>query len=660
MSDIGKAYVQIIPTAEGIKGKLTEMFDGEAASAGGKAGGSFASGMGKALGGAAKVAAGAVAAASTAVGALAKQSVDAYADFEQLEGGIETLFGSAAPHVMQNAQKAFLSAGQSANEYMETSIQSAAALINSLGGDQAEAARLMDVSIVDMADNVNKMGTTMEGVQNAYRGFSRGNFTMLDNLALGFAGTKEGMQQLLDKAKELSGVEYDIESYADIVQAIHVVQEEMGIAGTTMKEGTDTISGSLATLKSAWSNLIAGFGRDDINLDKLISDVVNSAETVLKNLQPIVEKALIGISSFIEKAAPIIAEKLPVIIENTLPSVLNAAVSLVNSLVQALPQILSALASALPGALKQMLSALTENADTFADSAVDMIVMLADALIENADEIARGATELIVKLTEALLEHTDELLICAVKLVIALTDAIIESRDELLSAGPELMDSLVDGIMGSLFKLDELGPATINRFIDALQLYMPNLFPAGMNFIINVIQGIIKALDKLFGAGEDSVSEFGKGVEAQIEQNAGTWGNHLVEAFVRGIQAKHPLLAGAVNGLVGIVSKRMGFSEPEEGPLSDFHTYAPDMVDLFAKGITDNAGKLQDAVDSLAGGVYDAMPNATKAIRNGGSYSEVSPAGFGDLTIPVYIGQQKFATAVVNANQINNYRAGGR
>lgn len=167
MSDIGKAYVQIIPTAEGIRGKLEQAIGGEADSAGEKAGGKISGKIGNALGNVAKISAGAIAATSTAVGALAKESVQAYADFEQLEGGIETLFGDSAPHVMQNAEKAFLSAGQSANEYMETSIQSAAALISSLDGNQAEAARLMDVSIIDMADNVNKMGTSMEGVQNA-------------------------------------------------------------------------------------------------------------------------------------------------------------------------------------------------------------------------------------------------------------------------------------------------------------------------------------------------------------------------------------------------------------------------------------------------------------------------------------------------------------
>ena len=365
MADIGKAYIQIIPSAEGIKGSLTDMFEGEAKSAGEKAGGTLGSGLAKAAGTAAKVAAGAMATTTAAVGAIAKESVSAYADFEQLSGGIETLFGSAAPTVMKNAEQAFRTAGQSMNDYMDTSIQSAAALINSLEGDQAKAAELMDVSIIDMADNVNKMGTSMEGVQNAYRGFSRGNFTMLDNLALGFAGTKEGMQELLDKAKEITGVEYNIDSYADIVKAIHAVQGEMEISGrsaedvaeifantgkqieeslgTTAKEGVTTISGSISTLQGAWTNLIAGLGNDSADLDSLIGNVVDSASAVLDNLQPIIEKVLTGFSNFVEKAAPIIADALPGLIDSLLPSLLTAAEQLLMALASALPSLISTL-----------------------------------------------------------------------------------------------------------------------------------------------------------------------------------------------------------------------------------------------------------------------------------------------------------------------------
>ena len=220
---LGTAYIQIEPSAKGIEGKIRQ----ELGSAGESGGKSFNTGFGSVVSGLTKVTTAAVAAGATAVGGLVTKAVKGFGDYEQLVEGVETLFGDSAQTVIDNAEKAFTTAGMSMNDYMETSIQSAAAMINSLDGDTAKASELMNISITDMADNVNKMGTNMEAVQNAYKGFSRGNFTMLDNLALGFAGTKEGMQELLDQAEKISGVKYDISSYSDIVQAIHVVQKEM-------------------------------------------------------------------------------------------------------------------------------------------------------------------------------------------------------------------------------------------------------------------------------------------------------------------------------------------------------------------------------------------------------------------------------------------------
>lgn len=280
----------------------------------------------------AKFSAATLGAVATGVSAIAKESVSAYADYEQLAGGIETLFGSSADTVMKNAEKAYQTAGRSMNEYMETSIQSAAALINSLGGDQAKAAELMDLSITDMADNVNKMGTNMEAVQNAYGGFSRGNFMMLDNLALGFSGTKQGMQELLDKAQEISGIEYDISSYSDIVQAIHVVQEEMGITGTTAKEASGTISGSIGSVKAAWENLKVEISKDDGNVGEAFDKLSETAGAAFDNMLPRVEKALDGVGDLIVKGAPKIGKSISKIIPKITPPLMEASVSIIGAL----------------------------------------------------------------------------------------------------------------------------------------------------------------------------------------------------------------------------------------------------------------------------------------------------------------------------------------
>lgn len=838
MADIGKAYIQIIPSAEGIKGSLTEMFEGEAKDAGQKTGSKLGTGIKKAAGAAAKVAAGAMAATTTAVSALAKESVSAYADFEQLSGGIETLFGSAAPTVMKNAEKAFSTAGQSINDYMETSIQSAASLINSVGGDTAKAADLMDMSIVDMADNVNKMGTTMEGVQNAYRGFSRGNFMMLDNLALGFAGTKEGMQELLDKAKELSGIEYDINSYADIVQAIHVVQTEIGITGTTAKEGAETISGSLAQVKSAWTNLVAGLANPTADLDKLIENTVSSAETAANNLMPAIEKGLVGISEFIGKIAPVLADKLPGIIEKIAPSLINAAVILLDALIDALPVIIPPVMDAIVDAVKSnpksllilgplivgklakgisgalnlldpvgkliskklggsITSSLTSELSGMAPTisgAVSSIgkFMTADigstvaaggatagatigtALVGGIVAAIGGAEigkklgavifpddaeiyeeysgikgtfnmlgEFFVTLYERTGEHLQELGsviseffsnvktdvsnwwgdvsatftqfgntvsaywnefwgtlyefykpvieaiqyttgiifdaikqkfasdIEAIKSIFSEAYSFIESNVfPLLYAGQVKVEEMIDGIKK---KFSDDIEAIKNIANEVLSFIESNIFPkiyAGQEKLEGIIGKIkekffeeINALKQKFSDDVEAIKEIFNslgGFFVDLAQSAKTWGSDLMTSFAEGFESGKDTVAAGIRSIGDKIKANMGHSHPTEGPLADDYKWMPDMVDLFAKGISDNAGKLGNAVGNLAGDVRGSMPVVSKALQNGGYQGEVSPAGYGDLTIPVYIGNQKFGQAVVNANQINNYRNGGR
>ena len=342
---IANAYVQILPSAEGMKSNLTKALGGEAEDAGKNLASKIGGGLKTGLGTAAKAAAVGIAAAGTAAVALGNQALQSYADYEQLIGGVETLFGDSAGKVIQDASQAFKTAGMSANDYMETSIQSAAALINSLGGDQAKAADLMGMSITDMSDNVNKMGTSMEAVQNAYRGFSRGNFTMLDNLALGFAGTKEGMQELLDAAEQISGVKYDINSYSDIVQAIHEVQTQMGITGTTAREAMTTISGSVNATKAAWQNLLTGIADENADFEALVNNFIDSAMIAAENILPRVQTIMDGLGRLITEASQRI---LPIIIDmivQNLPQIIASGVqiviSLITGIVQALPQLVA-------------------------------------------------------------------------------------------------------------------------------------------------------------------------------------------------------------------------------------------------------------------------------------------------------------------------------
>lgn len=318
----------------------------------------------------AQVGAASIGAATAAVTAFTKSALDNYSNYEQYVGGVETLFGESSQRLIDNADKAYKTAGMSVNEYMNTSIQGAAAMISALGGDQEKAVDLVDMSITDMSDNVNKMGTRMEDIQNAYRGFSRQNFTMLDNLALGFAGTKEGMEGLLSKAKEISGIEYDISSYADIVQAIHVVQQEMGITGTTAAEAADTIQGSAGSVKAAWENLKIELGKDNGDIQSKFNILAESVTTTANNIVPRVKKILSGISEAITSISPLISEQLPQLVSAIAPDILSSATSLFNALTVGVVNLLPAMGDAINEALPMMWRQIKDVGATLYDSVI--------------------------------------------------------------------------------------------------------------------------------------------------------------------------------------------------------------------------------------------------------------------------------------------------
>lgn len=276
-----------------------------------------------------KAAAGMLGAAAGAAGKM----VSAFADFEQLEGGVETLFGPATKLVMYNAEKAFKDAGLSANDYMETVTSFAASLISSVGGSTVEAAKLADMAIIDMSDNANKMGTSMELIQNAYQGFAKQNYTMLDNLKLGYGGTKKEMERLLADAQKITGDVYDINKYSDIVSAIHVIQTEWGITGTTAAEAEATISGSIGQTKAALDNLITGMGNADANVEELTNDVIASAETVLGNVVPILKQIWDNLPDFVQITLGVLA--------------VTAAISPVAKIVQGITTVVGGLTKAL-------------------------------------------------------------------------------------------------------------------------------------------------------------------------------------------------------------------------------------------------------------------------------------------------------------------------
>lgn len=415
-----------------------------------KSGSSLATSLKSGLATAAKVGAAAVGAAATAIGALTKQSVQSYAEYEQLVGGIETLFEDLSWDVGQNAAKAFQTAGLSANEYMNTAMSFAASLNQSLRateGNIARSADLTDKAILDMADNANKMGTSMESIQYAYAGFAKQNYTMLDNLKLGYGGTKQEMERLLADASKLSGQKFDISSYADIIEAIHVVQTEMGITGTTAKEAATTIQGSTASMKSAWANLVTGLADDSADFDTLMSNFVDSVVTVGENIMPRIQTTIQGVTQLVSSASETIVPLVVDTLMQNLPSLLTAGVDLVFALV----------------------NGILDNLDTVIDCVLQLIDVIVDKLIENLPKLVEGGIKLTLGLAEGLIKALPKLLSKTPQIIRGIVSSLVKSLPDIISVGADIVKGIWQGITGMGDWLWENVKGFFNGIVDGVK-----------------------------------------------------------------------------------------------------------------------------------------------------------------------------------------------
>lgn len=454
---------------------------GEGEKAESKLGKAF-SGIGKGAAVVGKAVAAGMAAGAAAVGALVTKSIQAYADYEQLVGGVDTLFKESSAKVQEYAANAYRTAGLSANEYMETVTSFSASLLQSLDGDTEKAAEAANMAITDMSDNANKMGTSMEMIQNAYNGFAKQNYTMLDNLKLGYGGTKEEMQRLLEDAEKLSGQKFDLSSYADVVDAIHVIQTEMGITGTTAKEAASTISGSLGMMKSAWQNVLTAISSDELPFDTYVTNFVDSVTTVADNLMPRIQIALNGVVQLIEQLAPVIIGKIPELFNTLLPSVIKAATALVNELAKAIPGAISAITAALPALIDgfiQVFESLVDAIPVALANVLESLAELAPILIESFVQIFNQVIELLPGLLE--------ILTCYIPyLIVTLVDALKNN-----------LPTLINGIITVVNELVNYLPIVVNT----LAVYIPELLQAICDALIQnlpvLIQGIISMISAL-------------------------------------------------------------------------------------------------------------------------------------------------------------------
>lgn len=448
------------------------------------------SAMGSAISAVGKFSAAAVAAGATAVAALTKSAVESYADYEQLVGGVETLFKDSAGIVQEYAANAFQTAGLSANDYMETVTGFSASLLQSVGGDTEEAARIADQAITDMADNANKMGSSIESIQNAYQGFAKQNYTMLDNLKLGYGGTKQEMERLLADAEKLSGVHYDISNLNDVYEAIHVVQGELGITGTTAEEASTTIQGSAAAMKAAWQNMLTGIADENANFDGLINNLVNSIETFAQNIIPRVEQALKGIGKLVSGLAPIIVQELPNLISEILPSFIEAVMSIVDSIIGIIPELLPVVLEAITEIGMEVINSLSEILPDILQAVIDGVIQVANAISENLPQIVAVLTQGLLQLVQVIIDNMPQFLQAALQLFISIQQAIFEAMPIIIAALPQLITGIVDFIVGAIPQLIQAYIQLLSSLVDAL----PEIIAAIVAALPQIIDGIITAL----------------------------------------------------------------------------------------------------------------------------------------------------------------------
>lgn len=667
-TSIGKAYVQIVPSAVGITDAISKEIDGDAV--GKKTGSSMASGIASVLGKSGAAIAAGFGAAMAGVGAVAKEAFNSFADYQQLTGGIETLFGAggqsmmdmvtaakeagestqgivdkymelkdAQDLVMANASNAWKTAGLNANEYMETVSGFAASLKQSTSSN-IEAAKAADVAVQDMADNSAKMGTSMESIMAAYAGFSKGQYTLLDNLKIGYGGTKTEMERLLKDAEKLTGQKYDINNLANVYDAIHAIQTEMGITGTTAKEAMFTISGSAAATKSAWENVLTAIGGGGdlkeamYGLQKAIFGGENGGG-LLANVIPQIQTAMEGIGDFIGAAAPIISEQIPVLVDSLLPVLVDSASALLSSVLDALPGLLDSLGSV----GETVISKITELLPQLLQTGIDLIVMLANGitqaipkllptlvnlvldignmLVSNAPKLLTAALELVKVLAENLASNAVNLATGAIALISQLEVFIIENLPMIIQTAVEIVLALVEGLTSpeAINQLIDAYILLVTSLIDAVVENLPEIIETGLVMIGALAKGLMEALPELIMV----VPKIYKSLFDKLtSMDWASIGKNMLLGIKNGLLKAKDTLLKAIKDLCtecwASVKSFFGIASP-----SKLMTYAGTMIgEGLALGIEGQQKTVTDAMAGLNTAIYGGVGSGQLAYA--GSY----------------------------------------
>ena len=550
---------------------------------------------------------------------------------------METLFKDSADTIQTYADNAYKTAGLSANEYMETVTSFSASLLQSLDGDTEKAAAAADLAITDMADNANKMGTAMESIQNAYQGFAKQNYTMLDNLKLGYGGTKEEMQRLLADAEKLSGVKYDLSSYADIVEAIHVIQTEMGITGTTAKEASTTIQGSVASMKAAWANLMVGMADDTQNFDMLLSNFIESIGTVADNLLPRIGIVIEGMGKLVAGLAPEIASALPTLTNELLPNLVELGVQSISALVQGIQENGDSLAAGALSIVGTLAEGIAELLPMVADTAASLVVSLADGLTESLPDIIPIAIETISTLVENLTENANTIIDAGIQIILALGEGLIAALPQLIETVPQIVINIANVINDNAPKLVDTALYLITRLavglvqaIPTLVANIPKIIEAivaafmafqwlnlGKQLIDGVANGVKKAGESMATAAKNTFSKFkSKLAGVEVASELKNIGKHIIDGIVSGIKSSLSNIANVAGKIKDtLLSKLKGLfkiASPSKLMKEEVGAYIGEGI---AVGIEESGQMAVDAAETVANGIIDAFAGTETAVE---------------------------------------------
>lgn len=598
--------------------------------------------------------------ATVGLACVGMSALDAYATYEQAVGGVDTLFKDASGTVQKYAAEAYRTAGVSANEYMTQVTSFSASLISSLGGDTAKAAELGNTAMVDMSDNANKMGTDIESIQQTYQSLARGNYAMLDNLKLGYGGTKSEMERLIqdaNKVKQANGEMGDlsIDKFSDVVQAIHIMQEQMGISGTTAKEAATTIEGSVGMMKAAWQNWLAELGKDNADINGLTKQLVDSVGTVIENVGPRIAQIITGITAALPQLFSSLGSTLPALVMQILPPVLGVLGQLGTMLLTSATTWIS---TSLPQLLAQFQLWVTSTLPSFLQTGLTMVTNLLQGIVQALPQIASTAVTVLTTLLDGLSAQLPQLIPIGINAVLNLVQGILNNLPQIIDSGLKLILGLAQSLINAMPDLVGKAPILIGQLVGGIINCLPQILQAGVQLLFALANGFISSVPRLIGAIPGMVGQIMRGFTSV---NWGSVGLNIITGIATGIAgAAGRLVTAAVNAATNAldwVKRRLGIHSPSRV----FRDQVGEMIgEGMAVGIDESASKVKKAAGRLTGILpsQDAsysvgVANASRGVNaaaygNGGSVTNITQTFNYPAIAPTSIStQQKLQTAAM-------------